>query len=262
MKETSKYKKRKYSENRKKKRQNLKAEKIKNQNYDLLLLKNEKLLRENEILRNKIICLEEELIEYKKDYFLKKFSECTESKNFSKLVGMEYGDFCEINEKIEENFRNLTTRNTPRKNQKYKMGRFESKHSLFIALIWLRHYPKDSLMKFIFDLSDYELDRILKKILDLIEKEFSHIIKWPSELEFLEFLDYFKNFFIDDFKGVVCIIDGTEIKVPKPKNIDKKFYIPSKKTIFSEFSNNYSIEWFHNICFKTPIRIFRSKALE
>ena len=41
-------------------------------------------------------------------------------------------------------------------------------------------------------------------------------IKWPSDKEFEDMKDRFAYFQNWDFRDLVCVVDGTEIKVSRP----------------------------------------------
>ena len=59
------------------------------------------------------------------------------------------------------------------------------------------------------------------------------MIKWPTELEFLNYLNKFQNFVFEEISGVVCVIDGTEIEVPKPRNKEQQKILWCRKKFFS-----------------------------
>ena len=66
-----------------------------------------------------------------------------------------------------------------------------------------------------------------------MKKVLSPLIKWPTELEFLDCLKKFKDFVFDGIEGVVCVIDGTEIEVPKPKEKDQQKILWNRKKFLS-----------------------------
>ena len=126
-----------------------------------------------------------------------------------------------------------TMKNKKRKNNSSRKRRFDNEMMLFVALIWLRHYPKNSLFSFFLGISSFQISFIVKKTLKCLKKVFSPLIKWPTEFEFLDYLDKFKNFVFDEIEGVVCAIDGTEVRVPKPRNKDQQKILWCRKKFFS-----------------------------
>ena len=152
------------------------------------------------------------------------------------FTGLRINEFHEIFNLIEEKLEKRTTKGEKIKNKKRKI-KFDNKEQFFITLYWLRNYPKDEVMEFFFDLSRNYLMKIIRNIIDVLSLKINHFIKWPTEEEFMNYLDYFDNFCFEIFKKYICVVDGTEIRIRRPKENQKSFYSMKK----SQHSMNFLI---------------------
>ena len=240
-KQRSNYKKRKYCEARKKKRFDYREEKEKMEKIEEIYEENREMRKrfnfleeENMLLKekNQLLEMENERLR-KKEPFIERFKEFKETKELKKLCGLEFNEFLEVGEKIKIEMYLKTMRNKKRKNKSFKKGKFDNETMLFITLLWLKHYPKNSLFSFFTGISSFHISLIIKKTLKCLKKALSPLVKCPTELEFLGYLDKFKDFVFKEIEGVVCVIYGTEIKVPKPRDKNQQKILWCRKKFFS-----------------------------
>jgi len=153
------------------------------------------------------------------------------------MTGFQKNEFEELFQLIEKDMSMITTRGNPRKNIKAKKGKYNDREIFFITLYWMKNYPKDEFMSFFFNLSRKYLMKILKNTTEILYKRFSAFIKWPKEDEFLDYLEYFKNYTFEPFKNHICVVDGTEVQIRSPKKDQKDYYSVKK----SQHSINFLI---------------------
>ncbi|KAM9979250.1 hypothetical protein ACTFIY_008491 [Dictyostelium cf. discoideum] len=109
---------------------------------------------------------------------------------------------------------------------------YDLKGRIFITLFYLRHYPKDIIIQYIFKISKNTLTNYLKEIIDIIynlsQKSFSIFLKSKEE--------YYKDY-IDRFNKnirVYCVCDGSEQRIISPMDKEAKIiYFSGKKGYFS-----------------------------
>ena len=120
---------------------------------------------ENKLLKEKVTSLEIENEKLKKkDLFMERFVVHKEKKKIKKLCGFEIDEFLGIRDKIEIEMNSKTVKNNKRKNESYKKGRFDNEMMIFITLLWLKHYPKNSLLSFFLGVSNSLINSIIKKL--------------------------------------------------------------------------------------------------
>ena len=95
------------------------------------------------------------------------------------------------------------------------------------------------LCRLLFCIRGFELNLIIQKTLNCLEKNYNNSIKWPTELEFLDYLNKFKNYVFDEIESVICVVNGTELKINQSsdKQLQKIFFSMKKK----QFSINFQI---------------------
>ena len=208
--------------------------------YEVIYKKNLELEEELKKKDEKIKEMEEENLNLKnqlesekkdiKPFFFEFDFVKNDSKLFQSLSGFFYEDFQEILGFINLEMDSKPTRNTIRIQESYKESRFKNEHLLFMTLIWLRHYPKNSLMRYCFNISAFEINMILNKTITSLIRALSYLIEWPSDEKFKELMEKYKDFNFDEAPNILCVIDGTEIKVPRPQpKLQKEIYSAKKK---------------------------------
>ena len=158
-----------------------------------------RLRQENEDLKKKLV-EQEKLIEILNQKIEKmeepnylEFFESLDSKNtFKHLLNLEPQSFYEICDTIEIHYKSLNKYGIVRKIQ-YNKEIIPIKYALMITLFWLKHYPVDKVMNFLFGLHPIDIKRIIKKICICILKFYDHLVSWPSN----EVFQNLKVFFFD-----------------------------------------------------------------
>jgi hypothetical protein len=133
------------------------------------------------------------------------------------LIRFRKAQFEALFKKIEPVLKNLTTRDTPRiRGIKTNKEKVSLKSHLFITLLWLRHYPTDLMMKAIFCLDQRKITRILNRTLTAACESLEYLIAWPSDSEFETLKEQWNLQLPQHLKDLVCVVDGTEIRIPRP----------------------------------------------
>ena len=124
---------------------------------------------------------------------------------------------------------------TTSKGEKWERKR-ESKYSkeeeLFITLFWLRHYPTNNLLEFIFNLDQANLMRIISKNIDILYQVLQgKFIEWPNDNEFDLLMEKYQSFTYGPFRDHICLIDGTEIRIRRSKDseMEKRTFSMKKR---------------------------------
>ena len=148
------------------------------------------LRKENEELKRKLIEKEnlidnliKKIEETEKPNYLKFFCSLETRKSFKYLLNLDPKSFYEICDTIEIYYRSLNKNGVVRKVE-YGKEVIPVKYALMITLFWLRHYPIDKMMSFLFGLHPIDIKRIIKKICICIIKFYDHLIFWPSNETF------------------------------------------------------------------------------
>ena len=100
---------------------------------------------------------------------------------------------------------------------------------IFLTLFWLQHYLTIKVLFRLFKVHPRTCTRILKRTSVALAKTLENDIRFPSDEEMDELRDTeFQNL---GFSECVCVVDGTEIRISRPKNaeIQTKTYSGKKK---------------------------------
>jgi hypothetical protein len=134
-----------------------------------------------------------------------------------RIIRFNWQQFKELLQIIQPNFANLTTRGTPRiRTVERKKEMVSMQSHLFITLFWLRNYPTDIIMKMIFHVDERKITRILRRTLTSIYESLGNLISWPTDAEFEEMKSKWNEHLPKHLKDLVCVVDGTEIRIPRP----------------------------------------------
>jgi hypothetical protein len=71
-------------------------------------------------------------------------------------------------------------------------------------------------MKMIFLLDERKITRILRRTLTAIYESLRNLITWPTDTEFEKMKSKWNEHLPKHLKDLVCIVDGTEIRIPRP----------------------------------------------
>ena len=87
---------------------------------------------------------------------------------------------------------------------------------VFMTLFWLRFYPTLDLLSILFKIHPRTCTTVLKRTTVALAKTLKEEVKFPSDTEMENLKEAsFQNF---AFRDCVCVIDGTEIQISRPKN--------------------------------------------
>jgi hypothetical protein len=132
------------------------------------------------------------------------------------IIGFNWQQFKELPQISQPKLANLTTCGTPCvRTVKKNKEMVSTQCHLFIALFWLHNYPTDVIMKMIFHVDERKMTRILRCTLTAINESLETLITWPTETEFEEMKSKWNEHLPKHLKGLVCVIDGTEISIPR-----------------------------------------------
>jgi RNAse (barnase) inhibitor barstar len=84
-------------------------------------------------------------------------------------------------------------------------------------------------MAAIFNLDKRQVHRVLVNNLQALQEVLQSKIQWPTDTEFQQYLNQFQGYLNGNFRGPVCVVDGTEIRVSRPSNETKQKDLYSKK---------------------------------
>lgn len=134
-----------------------------------------------------------------------------------RIIRFNLPQFQELLQIIQPKFSNLTTRGTLRlRTTERKKERVSMQSHLFITLFWLRNYPTDIVMKATFHLDERKITRVLRRTLTAIYESLEDMITWPTDNEFEEMKSKWNQHLPKHLKNLVCVVDGTEIRIPRP----------------------------------------------
>lgn len=114
---------------------------------------------------------------------------------------------------------------------------------IFITLFWLAQYPTLSFMSGLFFLHPRTITRIIKQSLIGMASILKQEIRWPSDEEFEAMKTNFAYFQNWNFSDLVCVVDGTEVRVSRPVDWEKQ------KPMWSGKKHQHSV----NILFITAL---------
>lgn len=140
-------------------------------------------------------------------------------------------EFKELYEEMKTDIERTTWRGTSRKQCSTPAPKYSIQTMLFITLYWLAHYPVVSAIGALFFLHPRTVTWILKCTLAAMSQHLANEIRWPSDQEWEDLLKEFTFFQNDQFQDVVCVVDGTEIRVSRPSKepLQRKMYSGKKK---------------------------------
>ncbi len=116
----------------------------------------------------------------------------------------------------------------------------------------MKHYPTDIVMSHYFKLDSQTITRILQKTLTCICETYRDLIQWPSNEEAEILKQKFGSFVHGPFQSVICVADGTEIRVVRPSKNEQQCWVYSNKK--KQHSLNVMV-----LCLLNGVLIFVSK---
>lgn len=156
-------------------------------------------------------------------------------RDFELLTGETLQSFDDLFKLAADALRARTWRGDERQRAAAAPPRVSDELQLFICLLFLRQYPTYTMLRFsLRALDDLTLSKYIHRVLRALESLKELKIKWPSEKEFAELLKKQEKWPFARLRKVVCAVDGTEIKVPRPsKGAMKNPHYSAKKKQYS-----------------------------
>lgn len=148
-----------------------------------------------------------------------------------KLVGFSTDEFGEIYRKCRPNFCLVTQSGDLRQRGLGEEGSISDRVQLWHTMYWLRCYPLYTTLAVILKVHTKRVGEILKRCLNVLLFTYPELKNWPSEAIFDQKLEESRSRIVyEDFKDVVCVVDGTEPQVPRPASpIQSEYYSGKKK---------------------------------
>lgn len=218
-----------------KRKENYKMRKEKNLKIELKEKEEQirKLKEKNQKLKEKLIEKEMEIKDLRNDLqnkdIEKEIEDLIDSSKLKKIVRFEKDAFLDMVKVIEPEFHSRgfdgEIKKIDRKTEK------NIRVALFITLFWLKNYPTNETLEFIFKKTNTYLMNLIKKTLICLYQCYNGIIEWPTDKEFEKIDEKFEKFYDNDIWGVPCVVDGTEIRVRRPtsRKNQKKIFSGKKK---------------------------------
>jgi hypothetical protein len=102
---------------------------------------------------------------------------------------------------------------------------------LFSTLYWLRQYPTVVNLETIFSIPCLSFSCLGNRTFVALDSTLEDTAMWPEDDEFEEIIWKFRDVFPTQFRQHAVIVDGTEIRIPRPKDSDaeKATYSVKKK---------------------------------
>lgn len=176
-------------------------------------------------------------------------------KNCNKMTRFTTKEFEDLVNEMKNDIEHTTYQGTERKQTVIAHTKYSIPLMIFITLFWLAHYPTLSLISCIFNIHERTITQLLKKTLVGMSKKLKNEIKWPLDEEFEKKLQDFTFFQNSDFVNMVCVVDGTEIKISRPSKEPYQHQVYSGKKKQHSL-NVLFITWLSGeIIFFSPARI-------
>ena len=137
-------------------------------------------------------------------------------------IGMTEDEVEKLYERCKPKFEVTTMRGEVRSRPASLPQSLSDFKQLFITLLFLRQYPLMSMLSIIFNIHERTLTRIIERCLIVLDDALKEEITWPSEDEMKNSVSKFESFQLLKNKSYVACVDGTEIRVPRPKDKSKQ----------------------------------------
>jgi len=148
-----------------------------------------------------------------------------------RLIGVNLTKFNHYLKCIGEVFPILNVNGDYRVNApSHEISRSDKVH-LFLTLYWLRQYPTVVNFETIFSIPSWAFSRLINRTLVALDSTLEDTATWPDDDEFEEIIWKFRDVFPTQFRQLAVIVDGTEIRIPRPRetNAEKATYSVKKK---------------------------------
>ena len=142
------------------------------------------------------------------------------TKVFQAMTGLPIGLFDELHEELTEPFLEAERQRLARPNRQRAEGggrepELDCCDQLLLGVVWLRCYPKQTVMAYLFAVSETSVSRVLNRVLPLLEQSGRDTMRMPDpgrkrrrELDEL----------LQETPALVILIDSFEQRVQRPQN--------------------------------------------
>jgi hypothetical protein len=135
-----------------------------------------------------------------------------------RLIGVNLRQFNEYLKSVREVFPFLNSKGDYRVNSSSREITRSDKVHLFLTLYWLRQYPTVVNFETIFGIPSWAFSRLINRTLVALDSTLEDTATWPTDDEFSEIVWKFRDVFPTQFRQLAVIVDGTEIRIPRPKD--------------------------------------------
>jgi hypothetical protein len=135
-----------------------------------------------------------------------------------RLIGVNLRQFNEYLKSVREVFPFLNSKGDYRVNSNSLEITRSDKVHLFLTLYWLRQYPTVVNFEIIFGIPSWAFSRLINRTLVALDSTLEDTATWPTDDEFSEIVWKFIDVFPTQFRQLAVIVDGTEIRIPRPKD--------------------------------------------
>ena len=141
----------------------------------------------------------------------------SDEEDISRFTSLDLPTFNSLVEECSENLKMTTFRGEER-HQESSASPIPTRVFIFMALFWLRFYPTIDLLSLMFKIHFRTCTKVLKRTIIALAKTLKEEVKFPSDVE----MEGLKNTPMQNhtFPDCVCVVDGTEIRISRPKNKD------------------------------------------
>jgi hypothetical protein len=154
----------------------------------------------------------------------------THTTHFERATGETPASFDKLYELLLPELRRRNYRGEIYKHTLPQQQRLPNHLQLYLCLLWLRRYPTYLDLFIAVGVDQLSLHHYLHRVLRALESLEQLKIKWPTEEEFKEELKKQARSPFPWLHKVVCVVDGTEIKVGRPaKGALKNAHYSAKK---------------------------------
>ena len=124
---------------------------------------------------------------------------------------------------------------------------------IFMTLFWLRHYPTVDLLSILFRLHVRTCTQVLKRTTVALAKTLKEEVRFPTDEE----MEELKHTTMQNhaFSNCVCIVDGSEIQISRPKNKELQRRTWSAKKKQNSLNVMFITKLNGEILFYSPFRI-------
>jgi hypothetical protein len=161
---------------------------------------------------------------------LNKFGEEV-AKNWVNWLGVSAALFDELVVKVQREMPKFKKTGSPRKRHTNTliMTMEEAKTYTVFTLFWLRMYYPQVMAGLLFDVAPRTFMRMVRRGISCMASFLAAEIVWPSDEEFHREMDEWNSRLPGGLKNCVCVVDGSEWRIRRPRTNQHLYYSAKKK---------------------------------